>query len=111
MIDASVELVFAEQSLLEIRLVTSRSKFRKYFEPEKVHDLINFIQITGKVFEIIEIPNICRDPKDDFLLALAQISEADYLVAGDRDLALIGKIGRTFIISIDEFERILLVQS
>ena len=28
----------------------------------------------------------CRDPKDDFLLALALDRRADYLVAGDADL-------------------------
>jgi uncharacterized protein len=105
--DASIELIFAEQNLLEIRMVTSRNKFRKYFELSKVEDLINFIQITGKVFEIVEIAKICRDHKDDFLLALALISSADYLVTGDKDLADIGNIGQTAIVSIDEFEKII----
>jgi putative PIN family toxin of toxin-antitoxin system len=105
--DASVELIFAEQNLLEIRMVTSRNKFRKYFELSKVEDLINFIQTTGKIFEIVEIAEICRDPKDDFLLALAVNSSADYLVTGDKDLLNIGKIGQTAIVSIDEFEKIL----
>ncbi len=105
--DASVELIFAEQNLFEIRMVTSREKFRKYFEFNMVEDLINFIQITGKVFKIEEITEICRDPKDDFLLALAQISSADYLVTGDKDLLNIGKIAQTSIVSIDEFEKII----
>ncbi len=30
--------------------------------------------------------NICIDPKDNFLLDLIDVSKADYLVTGDKDL-------------------------
>jgi predicted nucleic acid-binding protein len=32
---------------------------------------------------------VCRDPKDDHLLALAMDGEARYLITGDRDLLLL----------------------
>lgn len=105
--DASIELIFAEQNILEIKIVTSREKFRKYFDQNQVDDLIHFIQTTGKVHQITEVPKVCRDPKDDFLLELAKISSADYLVTGDKDLIDMRNIGQTAIVTVEIFEKIL----
>lgn len=44
---------------------------------------MNFI---GTDYEVVEFPNICRDPKDDFLLGLIRVSKAEILVTGDQDL-------------------------
>lgn len=41
----------------------------------------------------------CRDEKDNFLLALAIDSKADFLLTGDKDLLEIKKIGKTRIIA------------
>jgi len=46
-------------------------------------------------------------PKDDFLLALAKSSNADFLVTGDRDLLVLENYGKTKIITIDKFEKII----
>jgi putative PIN family toxin of toxin-antitoxin system len=45
----------------------------------------------------------CRDPKDDFLLSLAQDGKADILVTGDQDLLILGNFGHTKIMTIKEF--------
>jgi predicted nucleic acid-binding protein len=45
-----------------------------------------------------EVKGVCRDPKDDAILETAWRVEADYLVAGDKDLLALGKYGRTAII-------------
>jgi predicted nucleic acid-binding protein len=37
-------------------------------------------------------PEISRDPQDDYLLALAVVHEADYLVTRDRDLLDLGEV-------------------
>jgi putative PIN family toxin of toxin-antitoxin system len=42
---------------------------------------------------------ICRDAKDDFLLALAKSAKADLLVTGDEDLLVLKKYGRTRIVT------------
>ncbi len=49
------------------------------------------------------IVTICRDPKDNFLLALAKDSKADYLLTGDNDLLDIKNFGKTKIITINNF--------
>ena len=49
------------------------------------------------------IVTICRDPKDNFLLALAKDSKANYLLTGDNDLLDIKKFDKTKIITINNF--------
>ena len=46
---------------------------------------------------------ICRDPKDNFLLALSKDAEADFLITGDKDLLELEKFGRTIICTLNDF--------
>lgn len=105
--DFHVELIFAEQNIQELRVVSQRPKFRKYFKADDLDDLIDLIRVLGKVIQIDNVSEICRDPKDDFLLELARISKSDYLVTGDIDLLEIGTYKETKIITVREFDRIL----
>ena len=54
-----------------------------------------------------DIERICRDPKDDMLLACAKAAKADYLVSEDNDLLVIGQHHTTRIIKIAAFLNIL----
>lgn len=42
---------------------------------------------------------ISRDPKDDMLLAISLVGEADYLITGDKDLLILRKFGKTQIVT------------
>ncbi len=84
--------------------MTSRPKFQKYFNQDDVSDLIDLIQAIGKIVKITREPDLFRDPKDNFLLALSDKGKADYLVTGDTDLLSIREYKGTKIIAIDEFE-------
>ena len=42
---------------------------------------------------------VCRDPNDNFLLALSQDAAADFLLTGDQDLLVLGQFGRTRILT------------
>lgn len=106
-VNSSVMLIFSEQNILELELVANREKFRRYFQKQDIIDLIEFIRIVGKVYKINDTVEICRDPKDDFLLALAKKSKSDFLVSGDNDLLELNTYQKTRIITIDEFEKIL----
>ncbi|MBD2571104.1 putative toxin-antitoxin system toxin component, PIN family [Anabaena lutea] len=95
-------VVISEQILEEITLVTQRSKLQKYFPSNKVDELIQllrticvFINITSEVF-------ICRDAKDNYLLALAKDSDANFLVTGDQDLLVMTKFENTEIVTYQE---------
>ncbi len=47
---------------------------------------------------------LCRDPKDNFLLALAKDGDADYLITGDADLLVLKEFEKTKIVTLAEFE-------
>ena len=86
LISQKIELVLSEQLRAEIIEVTRRKKFRKYFNEQKVNELLKLMDFIGTDYEIIDYPNVCRDPKDDFLLGLIRVSQANFLVTGDQDL-------------------------
>ena len=69
--DERIQLVICEELLSEIREVSSRPKFIKYFPKEEVESLIEFMQIIGERFEPTQNVKLCRDEADDYLLALA----------------------------------------
>ena len=105
LVDFRIELMFAEQNIQELRIVTQRPKFKKHFKSADLDDLIDLIKTIGKVYIIKDIPDVCRDPKDNYLLELARKSKADFIVTGDSDLLDIGKYKGTRILAIKEFER------
>jgi uncharacterized protein len=53
------------------------------------------------------IPEVTRDRSDDYLLAYAVVSEADYLVTGDRDLLTIERIESVRIVTPRDFAALL----
>jgi len=107
-LNSNVILIFSEQNIHEIQVVSQRKKFTKYFSEDNVKELTTFIRIIGEVFEIKDCEEICRDPKDDFLLALAKVGRADFLVSGDKDLLEIKNYDKTKVLTMDEFERLII---
>jgi putative PIN family toxin of toxin-antitoxin system len=99
-----VKVITTDQLINEIKLVTSRDKLKKYFNQEKVIDLISLLDILADKIKIKKIDKICRDPKDDFLLALSKESRANYLITGDKDLLDIKVYGRTKIVTVKQFK-------
>ena len=106
-----IKPIFSQQLFDEITLVTQRPKLRKYFSPEQVNDLINFLKEIGMLVEIRSSVLLCRDPKDNYLLALAQDSEADYLITGDRDLLILENFAGTIILTYQDFTSIVTIDS
>lgn len=104
LVNSIIQLIFSEQNIEELMVVTGRPKFKKYFNEKEVSDLIDLIHTIGKVVKITNEPRICRDPKDNFLLALADKGKADYLVSGDKDLLFIEEYKGTKIITIEALE-------
>jgi putative PIN family toxin of toxin-antitoxin system len=102
-----VKLIICDQVINEIRIVTQRPKLKKYFPKKDIEDLIDLVQTIGDRYEIADELDICRDPKDNFLLELARAGKADYLVTGDSDLLLIHKFKNTTIITYKDFEQIM----
>lgn len=55
------------------------------------------------LIKVKSIVKVCRDPRDNFLLALAKDGSADYILTGDKDLLDLVKFGKTQIKTISAF--------
>lgn len=97
-------LLFSQSLLEEFIKVVRRPKFQKYFSEEDIHDLLLSFEAFGKMIDIQSVVNICRDSKDNFLLALCKDGKADYLVTGDADLLILERYEQTQIITYRDFE-------
>lgn len=97
-------IVLSEQLLLEIGMVTQRPKLKAYFPPKKVEELIEFLMVVGQKYEVLPVHQLSRDPKDNFLFDLADKSQADYLVTGDKDLLVLNPFKTTQIMTPADFE-------
>lgn len=96
-------LLFSQELIEEFIEVAQRPKFRKYFTTNDLEDLVFQIQLRSEFIKVTSIVDMCRDPKDNFLLALAKDGKANYLITGDKDLLALGKIGRTNILTLGQF--------
>ncbi len=101
---SDVEIVVCQELLNEIREVTQRPKITKYFTADKITLLWDFMLQDTNLYEITEVPSRCRDPKDDYLLELASVSQANYLITGDKDLLLLKQLESCQIVTANEFE-------
>lgn len=101
--DKHVELIFGQELLGEFIEVAQRPKFKKYFSSADLDELLIQIGYHAIFVDIKENVNICRDPKDNFLLALAQTSKATHLITGDKDLLSLKSFGKTKIVTMAGF--------
>lgn len=103
LVEGTIQPVFSQQLLDEITIVTQKPKLQKYFSSEKVIDLIVFLESIGLLVEIKSSVLLCRDVKDNYLLALAKDSQADYLITGDEDLLILDSFEGTVILTYQSF--------
>ncbi len=102
-VNHQAQLLFSKELLAEFIDVVNRPKLKKYFSKKDVEILLHSLEKNLHLIEVSSTVKLCRDPKDNFLLALAKDGKADYLITGDNDLLVLKKIGTTRIISITEF--------
>lgn len=98
-----IRVLFCTSLLEEFLNVVARPKLRRYFSGEDVENLLYSLKECTDYIEVKSKIVMCRDPKDDFLLALAKDGRADYLLTGDVDLLAVKNLGRTKIITYAEF--------
>lgn len=89
--------------LLEIEEVSARPFLKRFISPDRWTDVLRFMIARAELVEVTTAIHRCRDPKDNFLLALALDSKADFLVTGDKDLLVLRTIGKTQIVTLKEF--------
>jgi uncharacterized protein len=102
--DGRFTLLTSAEQLDELRATLHKPAVAERIKPYKagrlVNELKNFAEMTGP------LPRVERsaDPGDDFLLALSQVGNANYLVTGDKSgLLALGRHKATRIISARRF--------
>ncbi len=78
------ELIVSRKLLNELRAALLRPKFRKYVSESEVRAYVTlFEQRASLVADPEPQPGVTRDPGDDYLIALARVAGAHFLVSGD----------------------------
>jgi uncharacterized protein len=105
--DRFVFILSCDEQVQELNEVFRKPKIKKHFTPEQTEE---FFELFFEVAEVVPLKSkvdLCRDPKDNYLLSLATDANADYLITGDKDLLVLEKINKTQIIKYTEFEKLL----
>jgi hypothetical protein len=99
----NARVLFSSELVEELKATIAKPKLQKYFSENALDDMldvfdpfVDFIVVKSKI-------QICRDPKDDFLLSLAKDGKANYLLTGDKDLLELAELGKTKITTITDF--------
>jgi hypothetical protein len=96
-------LVFSQELLDEFLEVAKRPKFRRFFSTADIEEILETIDEYADFIKVQTQIEVCRDPKDNFLLSLSVDGNARFLLTGDKDLLDLVKFGETSIITISDF--------
>lgn len=96
-------LIFSQELLEEFLTVAKRPKFRRFFSSTDIEDILETIQEYAEFIEVTSKTEVCKDPKDNFLLSLSMDGNADFLLTGDNDLLILTKFRKTAIVTIADF--------
>ena len=110
--DLRFDVYVCSRLIEEIRDVASRDKIRKYVSESDLDDLLAIINAYCQFATIkAEVaPTAIRDPKDLYLLALADTIGADYIVSGDADLTDLGQYNQARIMKLADFKAMMQYQ-
>ena len=101
--DKLVTLLYSQQLIDEFIEVAQRPKFKKYFTATDLQVLLLTMSKRAYFIDVLSIVEVCRDPKDNFLLALSKDGKASHLITGDKDLLVLKKFGKTKILTLTEY--------
>ena len=104
LMDTRFDIYICDELLAEIVNVARRDKIRKRVSEAELQQLLKIIDAFCEKTTIDHIAeSIIRDPKDLYLLSLAETIDADYIVSGDKDLTDLNQHLRTRIIKLADF--------
>jgi putative PIN family toxin of toxin-antitoxin system len=89
-LDGRVELVTSPLLLREVTMVLARPRLQKYVSPDEATRFVaDMAAQTTLLGDAPGPPAVCRDPRDDYLVALAEANGAEAIITGDLDLLAI----------------------
>ena len=103
LVASSVKICFSYELLNELHESILKPKISKHFGDKAIEEMLFALTDFIEIVEVSSEVSICRDPNDNFILALCKDANADYLLTGDKDLLVLNPFGKTKILSITEF--------
>jgi putative PIN family toxin of toxin-antitoxin system len=86
-VDDRLEIIASPRLIAELRGVVLRPRFRRWFDETSAWQLVARIERHATVrADPPQLKGTTRDPKDDYLVALAHAAEVNVIVSGDGDL-------------------------
>jgi uncharacterized protein len=76
-------ILFSSELIAEIKQTITKPKLKKYFVTNALEEMLLTFEPFTDLVEVKSVVTICRDTKDNFLLALAKDGKADYILTGD----------------------------
>lgn len=101
--DIAISIYTSEEQTKEFTKIIYLPKFRKYFPLEPALEFLRYFTNRCDIVSVVSNIEICRDPKDNFLLAISKDADADYLLTGDKDLLILEKFEQTIICTLSHF--------
>jgi putative PIN family toxin of toxin-antitoxin system len=87
-----IEVIVCPELLAEVAGTLQKPYFLRRIGQRSVNDIVTGIANAGTMFADPMSPEpIISDPKDDYLVALARIAKAEFIITGDKHL--LGHIG------------------
>ena len=97
-------LVTSEIQLREFARATRYPRVRRFIKPAEAGRLVNQVRALATVLRKLPSVTVSPDPTDDFLFAMAEASQADYLITGDKSHVLaLRQYGKTRIVTARRF--------
>ena len=98
------DLITSKWQLDEFRRVSRYPKLKNYINAAEAGQMVNGLKLRAHVYDHLPTVDLCKDPDDNPVLAMALESKADFLVTGDkRDLLSMVQISQTPIVSAAAF--------
>lgn len=92
--------VTAVELLEELDRVLQYPRLQRYISEEERTRFVALLMALSEVVELPEtIPQICRDPDDDRIIACAVVGGAEVIVSGDDDLLVLDRVGEVVVVS------------
>jgi putative PIN family toxin of toxin-antitoxin system len=103
LLNEEARLLFSTELITGIQETIKKPKLTKHFGTNALEEMLSTFEPFIDLIQVENIVTVCRDPNDNFLLALAKDGKADYLLTGDKDLLDLIKFGKTKIKTITAF--------
>lgn len=82
----SSEVMVSEILVAELANVLSRRKFDRYVSVQDREEFLRRVLQVAIVAPVLSEVEVCGDPDDNHVLALALDTESDFILTGDSDL-------------------------